>query len=348
MQNKRTDKFLNNNKNILRSYTYLDDSYNNSIRSRELRKLILFCKSLLQLNYDYILIDHYLIESLNNYFAISIEKNDLDHLNNFSLILKKICNFRCATIIDEKIKLLQYKNKIDGFTLQELKPILNNQQIKKIRSIFKSKDNLLYSKYGRNIEREFTRHIRIYYGLNINKASNVLDLGAGFTYFQTIAKNAGQFCYSVDLPVSKNKAVYTESSLPNFYLKIYSVLGNSVEGIEIKKNVKLNLSTKKKFGAILCSQICFNQHRKDDLWTLNDWMFFLNDIYRNYLSVGGLLYLGFNLDNAIKKPFLGYTDLDNFFSKYVYDKNIEGGEKFHNVIITFNDLESIFIKDKVS
>lgn len=317
-----------------------------TIRNRELRKLILFSKSLLHLQFDFILIDNYILENLNTYFSESIDKNDLEHLINFSLILKKICNFKCASIIDEKIKLLQYSNKIDGFNPKDLKPILDKQVIKEIQSIFKNKHNIMYPKYARNIQREFTRHIKKYINFNIHKASSILDLGAGFSYFQTIAKNAGQFCYSVDLPVSKNnsknKEVYTETSLPNFYSRVYSILGNEVEGRVIKKNVPLNLGTKKKFGAILCSQICFNRHQKDDLWSLDDWMFFLNDIYKNYLAAGGILILIFNTENHDEPPFLGFAELDNFFSKYVIDKKLEGGEKFFNTVITFNDLESIF------
>ena len=325
----------------------MKDNYADHIRDRELKKLILFSKSFLHhLQYDFILIDNYILENLNNYFSESIDKYDLEHLINFSLILKKICNFKCASIIDEKIKLLQYSNKIDGFNPRDLKPILDKQVIKKIQSIFQNKDNILFAKYARNINREFTRHILMYTRLNIHKASSILDLGAGFSYFQTIAKNLGQFCFSVDLPVSKNnsknKDVYTETSLPNFYSRIYSVLGNEVEGRVIKKNVPLNLGTKKKFGAILCSQICFNRHKQDDLWSFDDWMFFLNDIYKNYLAVGGILFLGFNLENTSEPPFLGFAELDNFFSKYVIDKQLDGGYKFFYTVITFNDLESIF------
>ena len=50
---------------------------------------------------------------------------------------------------------------------------------------------------------------------------------------------------------------------------------------------------------ITAHQICFNGHKTENLWGVDEWDFFLNDLEENYLNPGGTIALEFNEEPEI-------------------------------------------------
>ena len=186
--------------------------------------------------------------------------------------------------------------------------------------------------------------------LNLIKYSNILDIGCGYSFIENICKNTGQNCVSLDLPISDKENIDIGCRLhvasdndeqPFFMKKIYKILENNIFEKTIKKNELLHLNLNTKFDAVVCTQICFNRHNKSDLWNLNEWKFFLYDISKNYLKNSGTLFLNFNLElqNNRSNYFLGYKELDEFFSKF--SKARERENSFFNIQISREELLTI-------
>jgi cyclopropane fatty-acyl-phospholipid synthase-like methyltransferase len=123
-------------------------------------------------------------------------------------------------------------------------------------------------------------------GLDKSTQSSVLDLGCGAGYFLYCCKYLGHNVHGIDLPDYE------------FYRDMIALFGLSRTGVRIEAYKNLPVLGRR-FDVITAHQICFNGHKTEKLWGVNEWDFFLNDLEENYLNPGGVVALEFNEEPAI-------------------------------------------------
>jgi len=123
-------------------------------------------------------------------------------------------------------------------------------------------------------------------GLDKSAQSSVLDLGCGAGYFLYCCKYLGHNVHGIDLPDYE------------FYRDMIALWGVSRTGsrIEAYKNLP---ALNKRFDFITAHQICFNGHKTEGLWGVDEWDFFLNDLTEHFLNPGGIIALEFNEEPSI-------------------------------------------------
>jgi cyclopropane fatty-acyl-phospholipid synthase-like methyltransferase len=129
-------------------------------------------------------------------------------------------------------------------------------------------------------------------GLDKSAQSSVLDLGCGAGYFLYCCKYLGHNVHGMDLPDYE------------FYRDMIALFGISRTGFRIEAYKNLP-SLNKRFDVITAHQICFNGHKTDHLWGVDEWDFFLNDLKENYLNPGGIVALEFN-----EEPSIGFYTME--------------------------------------
>jgi SAM-dependent methyltransferase len=123
-------------------------------------------------------------------------------------------------------------------------------------------------------------------GLDKSASSSVLDLGCGAGYFLYCCKYLGHSVHGLDLPDYE------------FYRDMIGLFGISRTGFKIEPHQSLPLLGKR-FDVITAHQICFNGHKTENLWGVDEWDFFLNDLEEHHLNPGGMIALEFNEEPAI-------------------------------------------------
>jgi SAM-dependent methyltransferase len=129
-------------------------------------------------------------------------------------------------------------------------------------------------------------------GLDKSPHASVLDLGCGAGYFLYCCKYLGHSVHGMDLPDYE------------FYRDMIALFGISRTGFRIEAHRSLP-QLGKRFDVITAHQICFNGHKTDGLWDVDEWDFFLGELEENYLSPGGTIALEFN-----KEPAIGFYTRD--------------------------------------
>jgi SAM-dependent methyltransferase len=123
-------------------------------------------------------------------------------------------------------------------------------------------------------------------GLDKSAPSSVLDLGCGAGYFLYCCKYLGHDVHGLDLPDYE------------FYRDMIALFGISRTGFRIEPGKNLP-PLGRRFDVITAHQICFNGHKTENLWGVEEWDFFLNDLEENYLTPGGTIALEFNEEPSI-------------------------------------------------
>jgi SAM-dependent methyltransferase len=123
-------------------------------------------------------------------------------------------------------------------------------------------------------------------GLDKSAQASVLDLGCGAGYFLYCCKYLGHDVQGIDLPDYE------------FYRDMISLFGISRTGFRIDA-YKYLPPPDRRFDVITAHQICFNGHKSERLWGVNEWDFLLNDLEENYLNSGGTIALEFNEEPSI-------------------------------------------------
>lgn len=137
-----------------------------------------------------------------------------------------------------------------------------------------------------------------FYRLNLHNLShkiNILDLGTGAGYFPYICRFYGHNVESIDILDNE------------MYNKIINAFGLRRYGQYIKYNS--SLVTLNRYDFITAFMICFNEHKKTNLWHIIEWETFLANIKINNLSTNGQIYLSFNaesLHEPVDKKLLAY------------------------------------------
>ena len=65
---------------------------------------------------------------------------------------------------------------------------------------------------------------------------------------------------------------------------------------EIRKSEALNLGEDKLYDLITAFMVCFDGHGTNQSWKKGDWVFFIDDVQKNYLKANGKILLGLNPD----------------------------------------------------
>ena len=115
---------------------------------------------------------------------------------------------------------------------------------------------------------------------------SVLDPGCGAGYFLYCCKFLGHDVHGIDLPEYA------------FYRDMIALFGLSRTGFRIEAHKPLP-RLDRRFDVITAHQICFNGHKTENLWGVDEWDFFLNDLEENYLNPGGVIALEFNEEPSI-------------------------------------------------
>jgi cyclopropane fatty-acyl-phospholipid synthase-like methyltransferase len=123
-------------------------------------------------------------------------------------------------------------------------------------------------------------------GLDKSAQSSVLDLGCGAGYFLYCCKYLGHSVHGIDLPDYE------------FYRDMIALFGISRTGFRVEPYKNLP-RLGKRFDVITAHQICFNGHKTENLWGVDEWDFFLDDLEENLLKPGGTIALEFNAEPSI-------------------------------------------------
>jgi SAM-dependent methyltransferase len=123
-------------------------------------------------------------------------------------------------------------------------------------------------------------------GLDKSAQASVLDLGCGAGYFLYCCKYLGHNVQGIDLPDYE------------FYRDMIALFGISRTGFRIEAFKNLPVLNRR-FDVITAHQICFNGHKTEKLWGVDEWDFFLGDLDENYLNPGGTIALEFNEEPSI-------------------------------------------------
>jgi SAM-dependent methyltransferase len=109
----------------------------------------------------------------------------------------------------------------------------------------------------------------------------ILDLGSGAGYFLLVARHLGHSGMGLDIPD------------PPMYGEIFELFGLKRAVWEIKAFQPLP-DLGERFDLVTAFSICFNEHKRSDLWTAKEWGFFLDDLETRFLNAGGEIFLGMN------------------------------------------------------
>jgi hypothetical protein len=120
-------------------------------------------------------------------------------------------------------------------------------------------------------------------GLELDRTPtcDVLDLGTGCGYFPLVCRHYGHRARALDLD---DNALYNE---------MVDLLQIDRRLCAIEAGVPLP-ALGRRFDWVTGFMVCFNNHKRDDLWGPSEWEFFLDDVRGNLLKPGGQLHLELN------------------------------------------------------
>ena len=142
-----------------------------------------------------------------------------------------------------------------------------------------------YSKYL-NLNNSIKKTLLDVYRLRLHKAKpmSILDIGTGAGYFPFICQYFGHRVCAIDLDVVQ------------MYNEMVKLLNVNRKTWEVKAYEKLP-DFGQKFNLITAFAICFNNHKRQNLWTEKEWRFFLTDLANNHLTDEGRVLLVLNPEN---------------------------------------------------
>jgi SAM-dependent methyltransferase len=109
----------------------------------------------------------------------------------------------------------------------------------------------------------------------------ILDLGSGAGYFLLVAKHVGHSGIGLDI------------ANPEMYGEMFELFGIQRVIWEINAYQRLP-DLGEKFDLVTAFSICFNGHKRSDLWGPKEWGFFLDDLQTRFLAPPGEIFLGMN------------------------------------------------------
>jgi len=281
------------------------------------------------------MMDEYACLICNAYFRKEIFKSDLDVIEDLIVFFTALASLKNASILREILKTTNNLSKnIDSLRLDsKFCQVLSDDLKNKLRDTHETKltkdsrvhpiEDLpgedyddFYGKYARDLDSNWLRNAERLSALNIKKPSRILDIGCGFGFFSHIATFNGHIVDSIDMP---NASPILKVASEILKVKKYDFL--------IKPNTPL-LKFKNKFDHVTAFQIVFNGHASKSLWDVDEWKFFLLDLYDNILKDDGQVTLVFNGEHKALKPimidgehvYLGKKSVEQFFNPFFVNK----------------------------
>jgi hypothetical protein len=246
----------------------------------------------------------------NYYFRRATYFYEYNFMGIIANIFKGLGNIKNAQILEDFTNANNNVTKIAGIKglFPEIEPIMPRIIREKIMRI-----NLDH-KYFRDFEQNYIRLARIAKftlgktKLTKNKKIRALDLGASFGALSFIYQKNDVLVNAID--IENTEIEFKEAA---------EILGIKIDRFTIKKKTPL-LKFPNKFNIITANQICFNGHKTKDLWDVDDWIFFLNDLNKNHLEKDGIVLLVFNYENIKNGDQivqLGKKTLEDFFFPFL-------------------------------
>lgn len=209
-------------------------------------------------------------------FHSDIKKYFTDTAHRKKRIYDRIGNYK-TYITNPKELLWKYKAKNEADYFMSKSEIIALQQ--KAQKFFYGQT---YSKYT-DFKRYFIINLRRIYRLGLHKSSclRILDIGSGAGFFCWLCKEYGHDVYALDVP---GVAIF-DYLIPE--LGIHRTHCCIKPGVPIPK---INGS----FHLIVAFAICFHELEGNQRWDHNHWLYFLNDIKKNFAHSGTKMHLFFN------------------------------------------------------
>ena len=113
------------------------------------------------------------------------------------------------------------------------------------------------------------------------KPLRILDLGSGAGYFLLVARHLGHSGIGLDI------------ADPEMYGEMFELFRFQRVIWEINASQRLP-DLGEKFDLVTAFSICFNGHKRSDLWGPKEWEFFLDDLHTRILKPPGEIFLGMN------------------------------------------------------
>lgn len=128
-----------------------------------------------------------------------------------------------------------------------------------------------------------------------SRSLKILDIGTGAAYFPYVCRYYGHDVEAIDL---SDNDMYNEI-IEAFGIRRYDQCIRSFT----------DLVTDKRYDLVTAFMICFNCHKRPDLWHISEWKHFLASLHARNLSPGGRIFLSFNAespDEPVSKQLLDY------------------------------------------
>ena len=139
-----------------------------------------------------------------------------------------------------------------------------------------------YAKYT-DFKRYFIINLRRIYRLGLHKSSpvRILDIGSGAGFFCWLCKQYGHDVHALDIP---GVAIF-DYLIPAFNIpRTYCYIQPSISIPKMDQS----------FHLIVAFAICFHELEGNHRWNRNNWLYFLNDIKKNFAHSGTKMHLFFN------------------------------------------------------
>ncbi|MDQ5879305.1 MAG: hypothetical protein QG638_2040, partial [Pseudomonadota bacterium] len=185
-----------------------------------------------------------------------------------------------ALMLPETLAIQQMRNAIDPVKFADIKQRYQHIDPNPGFSKFVDLDTFLPMTY---------MHFR-YAGLEkVCTPLDILDLGTGAGYFPLLCQLKGHQVQATDLPIS--------ADLPatQFYGEMMELLGVRCFGYRIQPFTPLP-GMGGRFDLITAFLVVFNNHCVENLWTAEEWAFFLDDLRKTHAKPHARLVLRLNRD----------------------------------------------------
>ncbi len=260
--------------------------------------------------------DEYACYVCNTYLSKTVFNSDKDILGQFIIVFKGVGSNRNAETLESLLLKLEQSETAGNLSngnrrlFKTMQPLITENTRIKIRSLYNKYDN----KYCRNFDQNFDRVVSDFRMSSPFKGAKILDIGTGFGFFSYVCQRNGHIVDAIDI-----------KNVPEEYNKSTEILKINKREFTIEKYTPITRFAYK-FDLVNCTQICFNGHNTDDLWDVDEWMYFLNDLKDNFLTDDGCVRLGFNYDNWVvdgKHTALGRETVDKFFKSYLLNDDAD-------------------------
>ena len=120
-------------------------------------------------------------------------------------------------------------------------------------------------------------------GLHESTTKRILDLGTGAGYFPYACRYFGHDVEALDVP---DNAMYNEI-IEKLHIKRHTQYIEKFRDIDIGG----------KFDLVTAFMICFNNHKKADVWHDDEWAYFLSSVSKHQLLDDGVIFLSLNAES---------------------------------------------------